>query len=171
MPKVGDVARRTRRVQATDINLFTQMTGDRNPLHYDQEIAAGRISVEDEVLVLNRSFDGAPGAWVLTPLALTDGSTIVVNRGWVPSEAKDPARRPAGQVEGSVRIEGLLLPDGAPGWFTPDNRPEQGYFFRSDQYSRSMHYHEPFRSPLRIDMVNTVFTGCNAAFRLPEAQL
>jgi len=39
MHKVGDVARRTRQVQATDIELFTQMTGDRNPLHYDQELA------------------------------------------------------------------------------------------------------------------------------------
>jgi acyl dehydratase len=40
MPEVGDVARRTRRVQARDIELFTQITGDRNPLHYDADLAA-----------------------------------------------------------------------------------------------------------------------------------
>jgi len=40
MPDVGDVARRTRRVRATDIELFTQMTGDRNPLHYDEDLTA-----------------------------------------------------------------------------------------------------------------------------------
>jgi acyl dehydratase len=39
-PKVGDVARRSRRVQARDIELFTEMTGDRNPLHYDEAAAA-----------------------------------------------------------------------------------------------------------------------------------
>ena len=40
MPNVGDSARRTRRVSARDIELFTELTGDRNPLHYDEEAAA-----------------------------------------------------------------------------------------------------------------------------------
>ena len=38
--KVGDVARRTREVTARDIELFTELTGDRNPLHYDRDLAA-----------------------------------------------------------------------------------------------------------------------------------
>jgi acyl dehydratase len=40
MPEVGDTARRSRVVQAGDIALFTELTGDRNPLHYDEEAAA-----------------------------------------------------------------------------------------------------------------------------------
>jgi len=40
MPPVGATARRTRKVRAEDIDLFTAMTGDRNPLHYDEELAA-----------------------------------------------------------------------------------------------------------------------------------
>jgi acyl dehydratase len=40
VPEVGQTARRTRRVQARDIELFTELTGDRNPLHYDAEAAA-----------------------------------------------------------------------------------------------------------------------------------
>lgn len=51
--KVGDVARRTRRVTARDIDLFTEITGDRNPLHYDAELARssrfGRIIVQGGV--------------------------------------------------------------------------------------------------------------------------
>ncbi|MDQ3217393.1 MAG: MaoC family dehydratase [Actinomycetota bacterium] len=39
MASVGDKARRSRRVRAEDITLFTEMTGDRNPLHYDEELA------------------------------------------------------------------------------------------------------------------------------------
>jgi acyl dehydratase len=38
--RVGDSATRTRLVRANDIELFTEITGDRNPLHYDAEIAA-----------------------------------------------------------------------------------------------------------------------------------
>jgi acyl dehydratase len=33
--RVGDVARRSRRISFEDIELFTQLSGDRNPLHYD----------------------------------------------------------------------------------------------------------------------------------------
>jgi acyl dehydratase len=38
-PKAGEIARRTRRVTSRDIELFTELTGDRNPLHYDEEAA------------------------------------------------------------------------------------------------------------------------------------
>jgi acyl dehydratase len=39
--KVGEKAARTRTVSERDIELFTELTGDRNPLHYDSD-AAGR---------------------------------------------------------------------------------------------------------------------------------
>ena len=39
--KVGDKASRTRRISQRDIDLFTELTGDRNPLHYDELAAAG----------------------------------------------------------------------------------------------------------------------------------
>ena len=38
--QVGDMARRTREVTARDIELFTALTGDQNPIHYDAELAA-----------------------------------------------------------------------------------------------------------------------------------
>jgi acyl dehydratase len=41
LAEVGDTARRSRLVTGRDIELFTELTGDRNPLHYD-EAAAGR---------------------------------------------------------------------------------------------------------------------------------
>jgi acyl dehydratase len=37
---IGATARRTRAVTARDIDLFTEITGDRNPIHYDAEVAA-----------------------------------------------------------------------------------------------------------------------------------
>jgi acyl dehydratase len=40
VPEVGAIARRTRRVSERDIELFTKLTGDRNPLHYDEELAS-----------------------------------------------------------------------------------------------------------------------------------
>src|SRR6185312_13091987 len=38
--EVGQRAQRTRVVRERDIELFTELTGDRNPLHYDEDLAA-----------------------------------------------------------------------------------------------------------------------------------
>jgi len=52
-PEVGDRARRSRRITDTDILRFTEISGDRNPLHYDEAAAAaspfGRIIVQGGV--------------------------------------------------------------------------------------------------------------------------
>jgi acyl dehydratase len=39
-PVVGQQARRSRRVTSRDIELFTELSGDRNPIHYDETLAA-----------------------------------------------------------------------------------------------------------------------------------
>lgn len=39
IPKIGAKAERSRKVSHRDIELFTEISGDRNPLHYDEEAA------------------------------------------------------------------------------------------------------------------------------------
>ena len=39
IPKVGQEATRSRNIEPDDIELFTQISGDRNPIHYDKELA------------------------------------------------------------------------------------------------------------------------------------
>ena len=39
-PAAGDVAERSRTVEAKDIERFTNISGDRNPIHYDEDVAA-----------------------------------------------------------------------------------------------------------------------------------
>jgi acyl dehydratase len=48
-PQPGDRAALTRTVTAGDIELFTRISGDRNPLHYDEE--AARASRFGELIV------------------------------------------------------------------------------------------------------------------------
>ena len=52
-PQVGARAERRRVTRASDIIAFSDMTGDRNPLHYDQQAAArtvfGRVIVQGGV--------------------------------------------------------------------------------------------------------------------------
>ncbi|MBD0275509.1 MAG: hypothetical protein ICV73_26710, partial [Acetobacteraceae bacterium] len=39
-PAVGAAAERTRQTGMRDVEMFSEMTGDRNPLHYDAALAA-----------------------------------------------------------------------------------------------------------------------------------
>jgi surfeit locus 1 family protein len=77
---------------------------------------------------------GAAGFEVFTPLREADGRIVFVNRGFVPSERKDPNTRRAGEPEGIVRVSGLLRvpPEKKPGWFLPDNRSDLNYWFWID---------------------------------------
>ena len=54
--------------------------------------ATGTYRLEDQVVVSNRTYEGAPGYWVLTPLITTDGTGVLVNRGWVPMAIGDGER-------------------------------------------------------------------------------
>jgi len=43
MPKVGTRAQRQKSISRRDIELFTEITGDRNPLHFDEELAKASV--------------------------------------------------------------------------------------------------------------------------------
>jgi len=87
-----------------------------------------------EIFLGATSEAGRQGYQVLTPLLEPGGRIVFVNRGFIPAELKDPARRAAGQIAGKVRVQGLLRlpPDGKPAWFLPDNRADLNYWFWVD---------------------------------------
>jgi len=64
-----------------------------------------------------------PGFWVLTPLRTEEGRTVLINRGFVPPERRDPATRPAGNPPGKVQIVGLLRITEPHGGFLRANDP------------------------------------------------
>ncbi len=88
-------------------------------LEWREAEAHGTYLPEDEVLVRSRSLQGAPGAWVLTPLLIDDGTALVVNRGWIP--ASGPPTLPAGAEAptGVVTVRGLLVQGDTRGSFGP----------------------------------------------------
>ena len=49
VPRVGQKAESSRKVEPGDIELFTRISGDRNPLHYD--VAAAKASRFGEIVV------------------------------------------------------------------------------------------------------------------------
>jgi len=81
--------------------------------------AEGTYDVSEQVLVRNRTFDEAPGSWVLTPLVLEDGTALVVNRGWVSVTGDQALPADAAPPPGEVTVTGLLEATQARGRFGP----------------------------------------------------
>lgn len=82
--------------------------------------ATGSYLAEQEVLVRSRSLDGAPGSWVLTPLQLSDGTAVTVNRGWISNSGQlqsVPERYAA--PSGEVTVTGLVRLTETRGRFGP----------------------------------------------------
>ncbi|MCJ2013856.1 SURF1 family protein [Methylobacterium sp. J-076] len=91
----------------------------------------GRFLHDRETLVQAVTEDGA-GFWVLTPLRREDGSLVLVNRGFVPGDRKNPATREAGQVPGPVEVTGLLRLTEPGGAFLRTNDPAGGRWYSRD---------------------------------------
>jgi cytochrome oxidase assembly protein ShyY1 len=78
---------------------------------YRRVTVSGTYDVGGEVLLSTRSRDGVPGHHVLTPLAAASGTTVVVDRGWIPLDWGGPP--PVAQAPppgGDVTVEGVLFP-------------------------------------------------------------
>lgn len=87
-----------------------------------------------EMFLAAASDEGQSGYQVLTPLAMTDGRVLFVNRGFISLELKDKAKRAAGEPEGKMHVVGLLRvpPAAKPSFFLPDNRPDLNLWFWID---------------------------------------
>jgi surfeit locus 1 family protein len=78
--------------------------------------ATGTYDSSAQVLIRNRSLDGAPGYHVLTPLRRDNGTAVLVVRGWVPlASANSTAPEVPPPPTGTVTVEGRLRPTQNPG--------------------------------------------------------
>ncbi|MCJ2084186.1 SURF1 family protein [Methylobacterium sp. J-090] len=97
---------------------------------YARVFADGVFAHDRETLV-QAVTEAGPGFWVLTPLE-GEGRTVLINRGFVPKERRDPATRAAGQVTGPVRVTGLLRLTEPGGAFLRSNDPAGGRWYSRD---------------------------------------
>jgi surfeit locus 1 family protein len=81
------------------------------------------------------TYEGATGFYVYTPMLLADGRFVLINRGFVPYELKDPQKREKGQVEGQVTVVGLARNplSEKPSRLVPDNDLAKNIFYWKDR--------------------------------------
>ena len=95
-PRPGDRAALSRRVEAGDIERFTEISGDRNPLHYDER--AARASRFGEIIVQG----GVTSAILNAVVAerLPGPGTVFLNVDW---NFLAPVR-PGDEITGAVEV-------------------------------------------------------------------
>ncbi len=97
---------------------------------YRRVTMTGTFRHDRETLVQAVTQRGS-GYWVLTPL-VGRGFTVLVNRGFVPAAARDPAQRRAGNGAGPARINGLLRLSEPGGGFLRANDPARDRWHSRD---------------------------------------
>ena len=98
---------------------------------YRHVSVSGRFLHDRETLVQAVTEEG-PGYWVLTPLQRDDGTQVLVNRGFVPSERRDASTRQGGNPDGEVAITGLLRMTEPKGGFLRNNVPQHNRWYSRD---------------------------------------
>ena len=76
---------------------------------YRPVVVVGTYRVDEQVLVMNRTFNSVPGYWVVTPLVQSDGTAVVVLRGWIPfSYTSSGSWDDFAPPSGTVAVQGLV---------------------------------------------------------------
>lgn len=132
--KEGLIAAIGERVQGEPVQLAVaeERAARGDNVEYTRVAIDGRLLNDREIHLYALDSALGPGFDVITPLQLADGSLVLVNRGFVPNDLKDPARRLAGQVEGDVQVVGLLRQGDAQTMFIPDNDPVRNIWYWRD---------------------------------------
>lgn len=117
---------------------------------YRRVTLTGRFDNAKEAYILRASADG-PVYHVLTPLALASGGTVLVDRGSVPAERRDPATRVAGQLSGIVTVTGLMRPPESRNAFTPADVPSKDRFYTRDPAEIARHFELIDAAPFVVD--------------------
>ena len=113
----------------------------------------------EEALVYTAGSPLRPGYWVFAPARLAGGSIVLVNRGFVPADHKDPATRAEGNPRGIIDVIGVLRWPEARGSFTPADDPKNNVWFLRDSNSIAAFKKWATAAPFYVDQEEPVPPG------------
>jgi len=156
--KEGLIAERTARTTAEPVALPSVGT-DLAPLEFRRVAVTGTFDHAHELYLAARSQNGNIGYWIMTPLKMESGETVLIERGWVPEEKKLPATRPQGQLAGTVRFNGFIRLPQVKTYFQPENEAAKNVWFYIDPKQMAEAAGVPARTDLYLDAEKTDIPG------------
>lgn len=99
------------------------------------------------------------GFWVFAPARLAGGSVVLINRGFVPTDRKEPATRGQGTPRGSIDIVGYMRWPEARGLFTPADDAKNNVWYVRDPKTMADAHKWTVVAPFYIDQESPVPPG------------
>lgn len=97
---------------------------------YRKVLMRGKWDHSRAILLAPRVHDGTNGCHLIEPLIRTDGTTVIVNRGFISQDQMDS--KTYLQDAGEVEVLAMLRTGHTRNRFTPDNHPEEGKWYWAD---------------------------------------
>ena len=117
--KLALIAQVTQNLHAPPIAVDDVLAMSAASAQYRRVRMNGHFENANEAYIFAMDASGVPAYHVITPFTLDDGRTLLVDRGIVPEQLRDPGARLAGELEGEQHIVGVWRTPDAPGLFTP----------------------------------------------------
>jgi surfeit locus 1 family protein len=115
--KLALIAEVNGHMAAPPLPLNEALKSSADAMQYRRVALNGRFDNSKEAYVFTTAAGGEAVYHVLTPFLTDDGHSLLVDRGYVPKEKRDPATRTP--VQGATRLVGVWRVPDAPGTFTP----------------------------------------------------
>lgn len=127
---------------------------DLKALEYHHLRLAGSFINDKELYYFTQNDKGEAGYDIVTPLQLENGSVVLVDRGFVPLEMKDPATRVAGQINGPTTLTGVARAPQARGMFSAVDDVANNIWFTRDPKAMA--------AALKLDRVAPFYVDADA---------
>lgn len=135
-----------------DSNEFTRVT-------FPAEFLAGEEALVYSAGSAFRPDVHGPGYWVFAPARLAGGSIVLVDRGFVPLDRKDPATRAQGAPSGTIEVVGVLRWPETRGTFTPPDEPQNNVWYLRDPKAMAVAKKWDAAAPFYIEQESPVPPG------------
>ena len=119
--KLGLIDQVNRNLTAAPVSLDTALSFGPDA-QYRRVALAGHFDNGKEAYIYGLGVGGVPVYHVVVPFKTDDGRTLLVDRGIVPRDLRNPALRPDGIDNRETKVAGVWRTGDAPGTFTP--RPD-----------------------------------------------
>lgn len=112
---------------------------------------AGRFDNSKEAYAFATGEGGTPVYHVLTPLILADGRALIVDRGTIPQNLRDPKTRAAGQLDGEQYVTGVWRTPDPANLFTPKPDLKKRIWFARDVKAMAALDHLALAAPVVVE--------------------
>jgi surfeit locus 1 family protein len=126
--KEGLIAERQTKMDLPPLIISSLLTS--KPQKFRRVEIRGKFLNKKNVFIGPRSYQGRPGWHVVTPLELSSGFRVLVDRGWVPGLSKGVALKKIIPQFGNTRVVGIIGGPRRLGYFELENVPEKNQWFR-----------------------------------------